>query len=74
MRTFAGSALLIVGTAVVSPTALAVIVTAAVVFAMLFAGMTDPNAASGITVALLAYVLPAAFPGVVEVIPSQLAG
>ncbi len=70
----AGSALLVVGTVVTSSTAIAVIVTVAVAFAVLFAGMTGPNAASGVTAALLTYVLPVASPGAVEMIPSRLAG
>ncbi len=70
----AGSVLLVVGTVVSSSAALAVIVTAVVTFIVLFTGMTGPNAASGVTAALLAYVLPAASPGTVEMIPSRLAG
>lgn len=70
----AGSALLVVGTVVSTSTALAVIVTAAVAFTVLFVGMTGPNAASGVTAALLAYVLPAASPGTIEMLPSRLAG
>jgi hypothetical protein len=70
----AGSVLLVVGTLVSSSVALAVIVTFAVTFTVLFAGMTGPNAAAGVTAALLAYVLPAASPGTVEMIPSRLAG
>lgn len=70
----AGSSLLVVGTVVSASTALAVVVTAAVTFTVLFAGMTGPNAASGVTAALLAYVLPVASPGTIEMIPSRLAG
>ncbi|MGH3768321.1 MAG: FUSC family protein [Pseudonocardiaceae bacterium] len=70
----AGSVLLVVGTVVSFSTALTVIVTAAVTFIVLFAGMTGPTAAAGVTAALLAYVLPAASPGTVEMIPSRLAG
>ncbi|HEX4864164.1 MAG TPA: hypothetical protein VFV02_08835, partial [Acidimicrobiales bacterium] len=55
-----GSVLLIIGTAVTSNTALAVVVTVPVVFSVLFGGIAGPNAASGATAALLAYVLPAA--------------
>jgi uncharacterized membrane protein YccC len=69
-----GSLLLVIGTAVTSNTALAVVVTIPVVFCVLFAGITGPNAASGSTAALLAYVLPAASPGTVSLIPSRLAG
>jgi uncharacterized membrane protein YccC len=69
-----GSILLVIGTAVTSNTALAVIVTLPVVFCVLYAGITGPNAASGATAALLAYVLPAASPGAIAMIPSRLAG
>jgi uncharacterized membrane protein YccC len=69
-----GSILLVIGTAVTSNTALAVVVTLPVVFCVLYAGITGPNAASGATAALLAYVLPAASPGAIAMIPSRLAG
>jgi uncharacterized membrane protein YccC len=70
----AGSVLLVIGTAVTSSTALAALVTVPVVFCVLFAGIAGPNVASGGTAALLAYVLPAASPGTVDMIPSRLAG
>jgi uncharacterized membrane protein YccC len=69
-----GSVLLVIGTAVTSSTALAALVTFPVVFCVLFAGIAGPNAASGGTAALLAYVLPAASPGTIAMIPSRLAG
>jgi uncharacterized membrane protein YccC len=69
-----GSVLLVIGTAVTSNTALAVAVTLPVVFCVLYAGITGPNAASGATAALLAYVLPAASPGTIAMVPSRLAG
>jgi len=69
-----GSVLLIIGTAVTSNTALAVLVTVPVVFCVLFGGIAGPNAASGATAALLAYVLPAASPGTLSMIPSRLEG
>jgi uncharacterized membrane protein YccC len=69
-----GSVLLVIGTVVTSNTALAVVVTLPVVFCVLFAGIASPNAASGGTAALLAYVLPAASPGTVSMIPDRLAG
>jgi uncharacterized membrane protein YccC len=69
-----GSVLLVIGTAVTSSTALAAVVTVPIVFSVLFAGIAGPNAASGGTAALLAYVLPAASPGTVAMIPSRLAG
>jgi uncharacterized membrane protein YccC len=70
----AGSVLLTIGTAVTSSTLLAAIVTLPVTFAVFFAGVAGPNAASGVTGALLAYVLPAASPGTVSMIPDRLAG
>jgi uncharacterized membrane protein YccC len=69
-----GSVLLVIGTAITSTTALAVVVTIPVVFCVLFAGLAGPNAASGGTAALLAFVLPAASPGTISMIPSRLAG
>ncbi len=70
----AGSVLLAIGTAVNSSTAVAAIVTVPVTFAVFFAGVAGPNAASGVTGALLAYVLPAASPGTISMIPDRLAG
>lgn len=70
----AGSLLLIIGTAVNSSTALAAIVTVPVTFAVFFAGVAGPNAASGVVGALLLYVLPAASPGTISMVPDRLAG
>jgi uncharacterized membrane protein YccC len=70
----AGSVLLTIGTAVSSATVLAVIVTVPVTFAVLFAGVAGPNAATAATGALLAYVLPAASAGTISMIPDRLAG
>lgn len=70
----AGSALLVIGTAVNSSIVLASLVTIPVTFAVLFAGVGGPNAASAGTAALLAYVLPAASPGTIEMIPARLEG
>jgi uncharacterized membrane protein YccC len=70
----AGSVLLVIGTAVNSMTAVAAVVTLPVAFCVLFAGVTSANAASGATAALLAYVLPAASPGTMSMVPSRLAG
>jgi uncharacterized membrane protein YccC len=70
----AGSALLTIGTAVNSPTWLAALATIPVTFAVFFAGIAGPNAASGVTAALLAYVLPAASPGTMSMVPDRLAG
>jgi uncharacterized membrane protein YccC len=69
-----GSVLLTIGTAVSTSTLLAAIVTLPVVFVVFFAGVAGPNAASGVTGALLAYVLPAASPGTISMIPDRLAG
>ena len=70
----AGSILLIIGTAVNSNTALAASTTLVVAFVVLFAGVSGPNAASGGVAAMLAYVLPAASPGTIGMIPDRLAG
>jgi uncharacterized membrane protein YccC len=70
----AGSALLTIGTAVNSSTLLAATITVPVTFAVFFSGVAGPNAASGVTGALLAYVLPAASPGTIDMIPDRLAG
>jgi uncharacterized membrane protein YccC len=70
----AGSLLLMIGTAVSSSTVLAALVTVPVTFAVFFAGIAGPNAASGVTAALLAYVLPAASLGKVSMIPDRLGG
>jgi len=69
-----GSLLLTIGTAVSGSAVLAALVTVPVTFAVFFAGVAGPNAASGATGALLAYVLPAASPGTVGMIPDRLAG
>jgi uncharacterized membrane protein YccC len=70
----AGSVLLVIGTAVHATTWLVVVVTIPVVFAVLFAGVIGPNVAAGGTAALLAYVLPAASPGTIDMVPNRLAG
>ncbi|MEV6605346.1 FUSC family protein [Kutzneria sp. NPDC051319] len=70
----AGSALIVVGTAVNQSVLVASLVTLPVVFLVLFAGVGGPNAASGSTAALLAYVLPAASPGTMAMLPERLAG
>ncbi len=69
-----GSVGLIIGTAVGGITWLAVLVTIPVAFGIFFAGVAGPNAASGVTAALLPYVLPVATPGTVSMIPDRLAG
>ncbi|KAA9149865.1 FUSC family protein [Amycolatopsis acidicola] len=69
-----GTVLVVIGTAVNSSVLLASLVTIPVTFAVLFAGVAGPNAASGGTAALLAYVLPAASPGTLDMIPARLGG
>jgi len=69
-----GSIGLIIGTTVGGITWLAVLVTIPVTFGIFFAGVAGPNAASGVTAALLPYVLPVATPGTVGMIPDRLAG
>jgi len=69
-----GSVLITIATIVSSSTVVAAIVTVPVTFAVFFAGITGPNAASGATGALLAYVLPAASAGTVGMIPDRLLG
>ena len=69
-----GSVGLIIGTAVNRITWLAVLVTIPVTFGIFFAGVAGPNAASGVTAALLPYVLPVATPGTISMIPDRLAG
>ncbi|BCJ34071.1 FUSC family protein [Actinocatenispora thailandica] len=70
----AGSALLVLGTAVNASPWVAAAVTLPVTFLVLFAGIAGPNAAAGGTAALLAYVLPAASPGTIDMLGSRLAG
>ncbi len=69
-----GSVALIIGTLVSWNTLLAAAVTVPVAFAIFFAGVAGPNGASGVTAALLAYVLPVASAGSAATIPSRLAG
>jgi uncharacterized membrane protein YccC len=70
----AGSVLLTIGTLVSHSTLLAAVVTVPVAFVVFFAGVIGPNAAAGAIAALLPYVLPAASPGTVSMIPDRLAG
>ena len=69
-----GSVLLSIATIVSSSTVLAAIVTVPATFAVFFAGVTGPNAASGTFGALLAWVLPAASVGTASMIPDRLIG
>jgi Fusaric acid resistance protein-like len=70
----AGSLALIIGTLVSGTTWLAAVVTVPVTFAIFFAGIGGPNAVSGSTAAMFAYVLPVASAGDAAMIPSRLAG
>ena len=74
MLALIGSLGLIIGTAVNGITALAVLVTIPVAFGIFFAGIAGPNAASGVTAALLPFVLSVATPGTGAVIADRLAG
>ncbi len=69
-----GSIGLIIGTAVNGIDWLAVLVTIPVAFGIFFIGNAGPNAASGVTAALLLFVLPVATPGTPGMIPDRLAG
>ena len=69
-----GTVLIAIGTAVNSSVALAAIVTVPVTFAVFFGSILGPNAAAGVTAALLPYVLPAASPGTISMVPDRLAG
>jgi uncharacterized membrane protein YccC len=70
----AGSVLLIIGTLVSQTTWLAAVVTVPVTFVIFFAGIGGPNAASGATAAMFAYVLPVATASGAGTIPSRLEG
>ena len=69
-----GCVLLTIGTAVSGSAALGAIVTVPIAFAVFFAGIAGPNAASAATAVLLGYVLPAASPGTISMVPDRLAG
>jgi uncharacterized membrane protein YccC len=70
----AGSVLIVIGTLVSASAWLAVLVTIPVAFAVHFAGSAGPNAASGVTASLFAYVLPVATASPLSVVPSRLEG
>jgi uncharacterized membrane protein YccC len=70
----ASSLALIIGTLVSGTTWLAAVVTVPVTFAIFFAGVAGPNAVSGSTAAMFAYVLPVASAGGAATIPSRLEG
>jgi uncharacterized membrane protein YccC len=69
-----GCVALTIGSVVSGSVWLAAIVTVPVAFAIFFAGVAGPNAATGVTPALLAYVLPVASAGGLSLIPWRLAG
>jgi len=69
-----GSVALTIGTVVSRTAWLAALVTVPVTSGIFFAGVAGPNAASGVTAALLAFVLPVASAGGVATVPSRLAG
>src|ERR1700756_1347335 len=69
-----GSIALIIGTLVSGTTWLAAVVTVPVAFAIFFAGIGGPNAASGSTAAMFAYVLPVASAGGAATTPSRFEG
>jgi hypothetical protein len=69
-----GSLAVIIGTLVSGTTWLAAVVTVPVAFAIFFAGVGGPNAASGSTAALFAYILPVASAGNAGMLPSRLEG
>lgn len=70
----AGSVALTIGTLVSTSAWLAAIVTVPVAFAVYFAGSAGPNAASGVTACLLAYILPVASVGAPGLLGWRLAG
>jgi uncharacterized membrane protein YccC len=74
MLALVGSIGLIIGTAVNGITWLAVLVAIPVAFGIFFAGVAGPNAASGVTAALLPFVLSVATPGTMSMVGDRLAG
>src|SRR6185437_257794 len=70
----AGSVALIIGTLVSGTTWLAALVTIPVTFTIFFTGVAGPNAVSGSTATMFAYVLPVASAGGAATIPARLAG
>ena len=70
----AGTALIPIGTAINSSAALASPIALLVVFVVILVGVLGSNATSGTTAVLLAFILPAASPGAISLVPSRLAG
>ncbi len=69
-----GSAAVVIGTLVSGTTWLAAVVTVPVAFAIFFAGVSGPNMATGVTPALLAYVVSVATVAPVSSIGFRVAG
>jgi uncharacterized membrane protein YccC len=70
----AGSVTLILGTLASGTVWVAVLVTIPVTFAIFFGSSAGPNAASGVTACLLAFILPIASSAPASVIPDRLEG
>lgn len=70
----AGAGAITLGTLVGGATWLAIVVTLPVAFAVSFAGVASPNAASGVLAVLLVYVLPVASSGGLPTLGWRLAG
>src|SRR6202050_5826709 len=69
-----GSIALTIGTAVSGTAWLAALVTIPVAFGIFFAGVAGPNAASGVTAALLPFVLSVDTPGTMSMVPARPGG
>src|SRR5712691_10152179 len=74
LLTVVGCVVITIGTLASGSAWLAVVVTIPVTFAIFFAGVGGPNAAAGVTAALVAFVLPIAAPEPASVIGWRLAG
>jgi hypothetical protein len=70
----AGTLAVIIGTLASGSAWLAALVTLPVAFAVYYGGSAGPNAASGVTACLFAYVLPIASAGSASELPSRLEG
>jgi uncharacterized membrane protein YccC len=69
-----GLILICVGTVTARPTWLAVLTTAVVAFAVLFAGVVSSVIAGASTALLLPFILPVTLPGPISALPDRLAG
>ncbi len=74
MLALVATPLIVIGTAVNGSVVIAALVSVPVAFALFFSGVFGATAAAGVTAALLAYVLPAASPGTMSMVPDRLAG